>query len=606
MRSWTALMVALILTVMASAAPAQDSSWLMRYDESSSGFSEATLELPASLAWEYDTEAEEFFAVATPAVDEEAVYAPVGDTIYAIDRTTGSLLWEQTAGDEVISSPAIADGILYAGTRNNSLIAVSTETGGIQWRFQTQGNVDTPPVIAWGVIYFGSDSNRLTAMELETQDVLWQFEASGDIKAPPLVYRDVVILTTNDGHIYSLNDDGQPLWSNRMESGTAFASPVGERNKVIYTSGNELLARDIHSGRMVWGRPFRAADLIVGSPAVVGRHIYVGTRGGAVYGIDANRGVAMWKWPRDGVVDPITSSLVVVDNKIVFRAGQRDIYAISLDGEDLLWQYSLPEVEERAQTQPGTGGTYMPEEMPGMEGMPGEPGMEPGGGAPDEIGGRDDTGRQTEKKEIKFEDIVDPSVAVVANAFYTLGDDGIVYGFGSNVPDNVAPTIADPVLEVPGAKRRRVQFTPELADPEGFPDQYAGDIQIPGTPPIFLSLMLTDHGSGVNPDAVTVTINGEPADYTYDAREGLLWYIYDPRGTAANLSNGVKQVVLEAADWRGNTVTKVVSFTIDNTLKPPAPPQPERPQFEGPGGEFMPGEFPPGEMPPPPPGGFMP
>lgn len=584
MRSGMALMVAVILTVTASAAVAQDGTWLMRYDASSSGVSDATLQLPSSLSWKYHTDAEDFQAVATPAVDDRAVYAPVGDTIYAIDRVTGDLLWRQTAGDDILSSPAIADGILYVGTRDNNLLAVNTANGSIEWRFRTQGAVDTPPVIAYGVIYFGSDANRVTALDLATRNVLWQFEARGRIKAPPLVYRDVVVVGTTNGRIYCLNAQGQPLWSNTIEPGTFFASPVGERTKVVYASGRELIARDIYTGRLVWGRPFRAGGLIVGSPAVVGREIYVGARDGAVYAIDASRGQAIWKWPREGAVNPISSSLVVVDNKIVFRAGQRDIYAISMNGRDTLWQYTLPEVEERVATQPA-GGMFMPGEDFGFEEMgPAEP-MDVG------IPGEDVT--RPRERRLEFEDLVDPSIAVVDNALFTLGDDGIVYGFGSMTPDNVAPLIADPLLEVPGARRARVQFTPELADPDTFPERYAADIEIPGTPPIFLSLLLTDEGSGIDPESVRVTMNGQPADYTYDSHEGLVWYIYDPRGTAANLPNGVKQVMFEATDWRGNTARKVVSFTVDNTLSPPTPPRPERPQFEGFPGEEFPGDFPP-------------
>ncbi|MBD3293402.1 MAG: hypothetical protein GF393_10795, partial [Armatimonadia bacterium] len=49
MRSRIALMVVLI--TLASAALAQDAQWMMRYDEKSSGVSEASIELPASLAW---------------------------------------------------------------------------------------------------------------------------------------------------------------------------------------------------------------------------------------------------------------------------------------------------------------------------------------------------------------------------------------------------------------------------------------------------------------------------------------------------------------------------------------------------------------------------
>ncbi|MGI5816945.1 MAG: PQQ-binding-like beta-propeller repeat protein [Armatimonadota bacterium] len=585
MRSGTALIVALI--TLASTALAQDTTWLMRYDAESSGVTDASIELPASLLWKYTTEEENFNAVATPAVDETSIYAPVGDTIYALDRGTGALRWQQTAGDEILSSPAIADGVLYCGTRDNSLLAIDTSNGSLEWRFRTQGPVDGTPVIAYGVAYFGSDGNRLTALDLETRNVLWQFEANGDIKAPPLVYRDVIIVGTNNGRIYSINAQGQPLWSNTVESGTFFASPVGERTKVIYASGRELVARDIYTGRLVWGRPFRAGGLIIGSPAVLGRTIYVGSRDGAMYAIDANRGAAMWKWPRDGAVGPISSSPVVAGDKIIFRAGERDIMAISLDGRQLLWQYTLPEVEQRvSQAQPGM---FMPEDEMMMEGMPPGAMMD----EPMDVGGPGMDGRQPQRRPRTFEELVDPSVAVVENALYTLGDDGIVYAFDSLAPDNIAPTIADPVLEVPGAQRRRVQFHPELTDPDRFPERYADEIEIPGTPPIFLSVLVNDEGSGVNPEQVSVTINGEPASYTYDSREGLVWYIYDPRGAAANLTNGVKQIAIEAVDWRGNRATKVVAFTVDNSLRPPTPPRPQRPQFE----EGFPMDMPPEEMP---------
>ena len=240
---------------------------------------------------------------------------------------------------------------------------------------------------------------------------------------------------------------------------------------------------------------------------------------------------------------------------------------------------------------------------PGMEpGM--EPGMDPGGidpgmamppdaGGPGDVGGPG-MGTGTQEESVEFEDVIDPSAAVVTDALYTLGADGIIYGFSSLAPDNVAPTIADPLLEVPGASRQRAQFDVLLADEADFPERYAADIEVPGTPPIFLSVLVRDEGSGVNPETVKVTVNDEPADYTYDAREGLVWYIYDPRGAAANLANGIKRIVIEAEDWRGNRVAKAVAFTVNNKLKAPAPPKPKTPTFDEGG---FPGEVPPEFMP---------
>ncbi len=598
-----ATVIILLLACTTGAVPAQDATWLVRYDESSTGVSGATLEMPVSLAWKHTTEDEDSSPVATPAVGDDLVFAPVGDSIYAIDRTTGELVWKQATGGEIYSSPALVDGILYFGSRDGNLWALDAEDGSVEWRYPAGGPVDCAPVIAYGVCYFGSDANRLIALDLETRTPRWQFEAGGDIKAPPLVYRDVIVFGALDRRVYCLNSQGQLIWSRGVERKAFFGSPVGERTKVIYASGRKLEARDIYTGRTTWPQPFQAADLIVGSPCVQGRNVYVGTSAGAIYCLDANRGRAVWRWPQEGVAEPITSSPVIVEDMIVFKSGQRDLIALSLDGREVRWRYTLPKPPEKAQAPTGPGGMGPGVMEPGM--MPAEPGMmqEPpraggagGGVAPGGEIGPGGTTTRTQEREIKFEEEIDPSVAVVDGALYTIGADNVIYGFESRAPDNVPPMFSDPVLEVPGKQRTRVQFLPSMATEDDFPDRYADEIKIPGSPPIFLSLMLTDEGSGINPDLVRVSINGELADFTYDASEGLVWYIYDPRGAAANLSNGVKEILFEATDWRGNHGARVISMTIDNRLEPPEPPRPQTPAFEGPG-MFEPG-MEPGMAPP--------
>lgn len=573
MRPTRALLVMLLLSVAATTF-AQDANWFHRYNPGSTGVSDASLEIPVSLMWKHTIEEEGALAVATPAVGAEMIYAPIGDTIYALDRNTGALVWEQAAGDSIYSSPALVDGILYFGSRDDYLYAVNAEDGSIEWRFQTGGGIDCPPIIVDGVIYFGSDDRRLTALDLQTRQMLWQFEAAGAIKAPPLVHRDVIILGSQGRRVYALNLDGRPMWSQNIDSRSFFASPVAVRNTVLYATGRQLFARDLMSGRMVWARPFLAGDAIVGTPSVLDRNVFVGTRDGNVYAIDITRGQALWKWPREGAAEPITSSPVVVDNMIVFRSGKRDIVAICLDGSDTLWKYTLPEPAEPA--APAATDIMMPGgEDDWMEEMPQAPPPGARAGATDE-----GTGTTRTQRRRSFADIIDPSVAVADNSIVVVSEDTIVYSFHSQAPDNVPPVMMDPVLEVPGASRQRVQFTPDLVDAEHFPERFADDIKIPGTPPIFLSLLVRDEGSGIDGDSLKVTINGEPADYTYDARDGLIWYIYDPRGAAANLSNGVKRIVFEAVDWRGNSISKAVSFTIDNRLRPPAPPPPPRPQIQ--------------------------
>lgn len=590
---WAATVIIAFAT-LAGPALAQDQLWLPRYDEANSGVSAAPVRLPLSLRWKHTTPDPQPTVVAMPAVGPDLVYAPVGASIYAISRRTGELVWSQDVGDVIYSSPVLRGDTLYFGARDNNLWAIDATNGEVKWRFATGGAVDCSPVIVGDVIYFGSDDNRLTALDLNTQQQLWQFETRGDIKATPLVYRDVIVVGSQDRHIYCLNYQGRPIWSKPTSARAFFAAPTGERTKIIYACGREVIAREVYSGRRLWR--FKTAGAVVGAPCVLDRKVYVGTYAGDVYCLDANTGRALWKYPQEGATEPISSSPTIAGDVILFRAGARQIHAIALADGSLRWSYALPEPPEKKTAGPTEPG------VPGAPGVPGdifaptEPVQEAGGV---ETGPEDEEGTRTEvvEREYKMEDYVDPAVAVAGDSIYVIGDDNVVYGFAAQAPDRVPPLISDAILEVPGKGRTRVTFTPNTTTEDDFEGRYADEIVIPGTPPIFLSALVTDEGSGVNPDSVKVSVNGEATqDFTWDPKENILWYIFDPRGAAANLSNGIKTILLEASDWRGNRATLRVAFTVDNKAKPPEPPQPVAPTV-GPGG---PGAdvLPPGEMAP--------
>ena len=43
--------------------------------------------------------------------------------VYALNASTGALLWKYTTGVCVASSPAVADGVVYVGSRDHNLYA---------------------------------------------------------------------------------------------------------------------------------------------------------------------------------------------------------------------------------------------------------------------------------------------------------------------------------------------------------------------------------------------------------------------------------------------------------------------------------------------------
>jgi len=67
--------------------------------------------------------------------------------LYALDLKSGELQWKfKTEGNqyfplgEIQSSPAVANGTVFFGSRDGCLYAVDAETGKLRWHYSNQGN----------------------------------------------------------------------------------------------------------------------------------------------------------------------------------------------------------------------------------------------------------------------------------------------------------------------------------------------------------------------------------------------------------------------------------------------------------------------------------
>ena len=75
------------------------------------------------------------------------------------------LKWKFKTEGWVYSSPAIADGVVYFGSKDGNLYAVDIKTGQEKWKFKTKYWVLSSPAIADGVVYFGSNDCNLYAVK---------------------------------------------------------------------------------------------------------------------------------------------------------------------------------------------------------------------------------------------------------------------------------------------------------------------------------------------------------------------------------------------------------------------------------------------------------
>jgi outer membrane protein assembly factor BamB len=65
-----------------------------------------------------------------------------------------------------MSSPAVANGVVYVGSEDGNMYALNAATGAKEWSYTTGNSVISSPAVANGVVYVGSNDQRVYAFGL--------------------------------------------------------------------------------------------------------------------------------------------------------------------------------------------------------------------------------------------------------------------------------------------------------------------------------------------------------------------------------------------------------------------------------------------------------
>jgi outer membrane protein assembly factor BamB len=104
------------------------------------------------------------------------------------------------------SSPAVAGGLVVAGSRDKKLYALDAVTGKEKWSFTTEGMVDASPVIIAERVYVGcvNDDGNFYVLDLKTGKKLQELELDAPISCSVGVGPDCIIVGNDKGMVYCL------------------------------------------------------------------------------------------------------------------------------------------------------------------------------------------------------------------------------------------------------------------------------------------------------------------------------------------------------------------------------------------------------------------
>ncbi len=222
--------------------------------------------------------------VGSPAIDGRRVFVAIGKTLYALDGSTGRILWQAVTNanpySQINASPVVVGDLVFQGTAQfeevvgkapfsfrGSIGAFDVSTGKLVWNFYTTPNNDTSgagegiwstPAVdtKLGLLYVGTGQNldnpsgpladSLLAIHYKTGRLAWsrQFnhpdvfstaDFSGkdaDIGASPNLWvsnrMTLVGVGSKNGTYYAMNrKNGRLVWEAHLAPGSTFGGALG-------------------------------------------------------------------------------------------------------------------------------------------------------------------------------------------------------------------------------------------------------------------------------------------------------------------------------------------------------------------------------------------
>ena len=97
-------------------------------------------------------------------------------TVYAIDMSTGNVLWRSpTPGGKMAASPAVFGNLLVVHEMNGQVRLLRRRDGHVERTYEIGAPIESSPIVRDGVDYFGSWDGVVEALELRSGHVRWRF-----------------------------------------------------------------------------------------------------------------------------------------------------------------------------------------------------------------------------------------------------------------------------------------------------------------------------------------------------------------------------------------------------------------------------------------------
>jgi len=320
--------------LVTSTSPGVDDWETFRHDPNHSGY--ATSGSPANSAvplWNYTTGAP---VTSSPAIAEGHVFFGSKDyNIYCLNASNGKPIWNFPTAAEVESSPSVYNGRVYVSSEDGWIYCLEVGTGMPVWISMVGGEAKSSPVVAGDLVFVGSGKNGFFAFNASDGSLAWRFPLSYRVNSSPAVFDGIVYFASDDFHVYALNaSTSQLIW--KQHTGSITSSPA-VYNGYVYIGSYDgyVCCLNASTGNKVW--QYKTEDCVDSSPAVAYGYVYVGSEDNNVYCLNSSNGVKIWQAPTGFWVQ---SSPAIMNGDIYVGSQDYSIYCFNASNGQKKWSTS--------------------------------------------------------------------------------------------------------------------------------------------------------------------------------------------------------------------------------------------------------------------------
>lgn len=338
---------------------------------SSNGTVYALDETNGTKMWRFPTDEYIGPVHSSPAVAYGKVFIGSNDTnIYALDELDGTLIWNFPTGGAVCSSPAVANSTVFVGSSDFQVYALNETDGKVRWNYTTGGAVWSSPAVVAKKVFVGSFDEKVYAFEEPNikpvpvinyypenpiicqtvtfngsdsydpdgniTDWYWQF-GDGRTANGKIVTHDYEAAGTYTVNL-TVTDNGFPKATDST-SQLITVLEVWPMFRHDPTHAGYSISLSPVTNTPIWIKeigPSISDDNLWSSPIVIDDFVYIASRNGSVYKLNASNGSVIPPWP----VKPggeIRSSPALYNDMVFVGSLDGYLYALNASSGETIW-----------------------------------------------------------------------------------------------------------------------------------------------------------------------------------------------------------------------------------------------------------------------------